>query len=101
MCFYRPKCFVWLLSGVLQNLGTIQCSNLCTEIVEYTAPDEVAVCNLASIAVNMFVKADKTYDFQKLHHVAKVRYVLCLVLSFVFHVVFLSTIQKKGLFFAC
>jgi len=55
-----------------QNLGTIKCSNLCTEIVEYSAPDEVAVCNLASIAVNMFVKADKTYDFEKLKFVAKV-----------------------------
>merc|ERR1712183_797799 len=54
------------------NLGTIKCSNLCTEIVEYSAPDEVAVCNLASIAVNMFVKPDKTYDFEKLKHVAKV-----------------------------
>merc|ERR1719512_528551 len=55
-----------------QNLGTIKCSNLCTEIVEYSAPDEVAVCNLASIAVNMFVKPDKTYDFAKLKMVSKV-----------------------------
>merc|ERR1712079_403958 len=55
-----------------QNLGTIKCSNLCTEIVEYSAPDEVAVCNLASIAVNMYVKSDKTYDFERLKHVAKV-----------------------------
>jgi ribonucleoside-diphosphate reductase subunit M1 len=55
-----------------QNLGTIKCSNLCTEIVEYSAPDEVAVCNLASIAVNMFVNSDKTYDFEKLKKVAKV-----------------------------
>ncbi|CAB4067384.1 RRM1 [Lepeophtheirus salmonis] len=39
-----------------KNLGTIKCSNLCTEIVEYSSPDEVAVCNLASIAVNQFVK---------------------------------------------
>eukprot|EP01133_Synstelium_polycarpum_P010569 gene10569-12295_t len=38
-----------------QNLGTIQCSNLCTEIVQYTSPDEVAVCNLASIALPKFV----------------------------------------------
>uniref|UniRef100_A0A672K0D8 Ribonucleotide reductase M1 polypeptide n=1 Tax=Sinocyclocheilus grahami TaxID=75366 RepID=A0A672K0D8_SINGR len=38
-----------------QNLGTIKCSNLCTEIVEYTSKDEVAVCNLASIALNMYV----------------------------------------------
>lgn len=55
-----------------QNLGTIKCSNLCTEIVEYSAPDEVAVCNLASIAVNQFVRPDKTYDFQKLKDVTKV-----------------------------
>jgi len=55
-----------------QNLGTIKCSNLCTEIVEYSAPDEVAVCNLASIAVNMFVKPDKTYDFEGLKRVANV-----------------------------
>merc|ERR1719430_1431359 len=56
-----------------QNLGTIKCSNLCTEIVEYSAPDEVAVCNLASIAVNMFVnQQDETYDFEKLKKVAKV-----------------------------
>jgi len=55
-----------------QNLGTIKCSNLCTEIVEYSAPDEVAVCNLASIAVNMYVKPDKTFDFDRLKHVAKV-----------------------------
>jgi len=39
-----------------QNLGTIRCSNLCTEIFEYTSPDEVAVCNLASIALPMYVK---------------------------------------------
>lgn len=58
-----------------QNLGTIRCSNLCTEIVEYSSPDEVAVCNLASIAVNMFAdtsKAKPTYDFEKLRQVAKV-----------------------------
>lgn len=34
-----------------QNLGTIKCSNLCTEIIEYTSPEESAVCNLASIAL--------------------------------------------------
>lgn len=54
-----------------QNVGTIKCSNLCTEIVEYSSKDEVAVCNLASIALNMFVKQDKTYDFDKLKEVAK------------------------------
>lgn len=55
-----------------QNLGTIKCSNLCTEIVEYSSPDEVAVCNLASIALNMYVKSDGTYDFDKLKEVTKV-----------------------------
>lgn len=56
-----------------KNLGTIKSSNLCTEIVEYTSPDEIAVCNLASIAVNMFVSADrKTFDFQKLKEITKV-----------------------------
>merc|ERR1711953_1662796 len=55
-----------------QNLGTIKCSNLCTEIVEYSAPDETAVCNLASIAVNMFVKSSETFDFDKLKMVSKV-----------------------------
>lgn len=39
-----------------QNLGTIKCSNLCTEIIEYTSPDETAVCNLASIALPRFVR---------------------------------------------
>jgi len=56
-----------------KNLGTIKCSNLCTEIIEYSAPDEVAVCNLASIALPTFIdQATKTYDFNKLHEVAKV-----------------------------
>ncbi|KAG9009497.1 ribonucleoside reductase large subunit Cdc22 [Tulasnella sp. JGI-2019a] len=54
------------------NLGTIKSSNLCTEIIEYSAPDEVAVCNLASIALPSFITADKQYDFQKLHAVTKV-----------------------------
>jgi ribonucleoside-diphosphate reductase alpha chain len=52
-----------------QNLGTIKSSNLCTEIIEYTSEDEVAVCNLASIALNKFVKDDKTFDFAKLEEV--------------------------------
>lgn len=55
-----------------QNVGTIKCSNLCTEIVEYSAPDEIAVCNLASIALNMFVTPQKTYDFKKLKDVTKI-----------------------------
>ena len=55
-----------------KNLGTIKSSNLCTEIIEYTSPDEVAVCNLASIALNKFVKDDLTYDHQKLYEITKV-----------------------------
>lgn len=56
-----------------KNLGTIKSSNLCTEIIEYTAPDEVAVCNLASISLPKFVDEDKkAFDFQKLHEVTKV-----------------------------
>ena len=54
-----------------QNLGTIHCSNLCTEIIEYTSPDEVAVCNLASIALSSFVNGE-IFDFQKLYEVTKV-----------------------------
>merc|ERR1712178_225740 len=55
-----------------KNLGTIKCSNLCTEIVEYTSPDEVAVCNLASIALSAFACRDQPYDFQGLYNVTKV-----------------------------
>jgi len=56
-----------------QNLGTIHCSNLCTEIVEYTSPDEVAVCNLASIALPAFVRDEgEAYDFEELYRVTKV-----------------------------
>ncbi|KAJ1670658.1 ribonucleotide-diphosphate reductase subunit rnr1, partial [Spiromyces aspiralis] len=55
-----------------QNLGTIKCSNLCTEIVEYSSPDEVAVCNLASICLPAFVKSKHEYDFQALHDITKV-----------------------------
>ena len=53
-----------------KNLGTIRSSNLCTEILEYTSPDEVAVCNLASIALPMFVK-DGEFDHKALHKVTK------------------------------
>jgi ribonucleoside-diphosphate reductase subunit M1 len=64
-----------------QNLGTIRSSNLCTEIVEYTSPDEVAVCNLASVNLAAFVEETSVkaagnkapaYDFQKLYEVTKV-----------------------------
>ncbi len=51
-----------------QNLGTIKSSNLCTEIMEYTSPDEVAVCNLASLALPRFV-IDGKFDFEKLYEV--------------------------------
>ena len=59
-----------------QNLGTIKCSNLCTEIVEYTSPDEIAVCNLASISLSKLVTpADidglgGSFDFHKLKDIA-------------------------------
>lgn len=52
-----------------QNLGTIKSSNLCTEIMEYTAPDEVAVCNLASLALPKFVTEEGTFDHDKLFEV--------------------------------
>lgn len=54
-----------------QNLGTIKSSNLCTEIIEYTAPDEVAVCNLASLALPRFV-IDGQFDHQRLYDVTVV-----------------------------
>jgi ribonucleoside-diphosphate reductase alpha subunit len=56
-----------------QHLGTIKCSNLCTEIIEYTSADEIAVCNLASIALPKCVKVSegKSYfDFHKLLHLS-------------------------------
>ena len=54
-----------------KNLGTIRSSNLCTEIMEYTSKDEVAVCNLASIALSKFVINGK-FDHQKLYEITKV-----------------------------
>lgn len=53
-----------------KNLGTIRSSNLCTEILEYTSPDEIAVCNLASISLPMFVENGK-FDHQNLYNVTK------------------------------
>ena len=56
-----------------KNLGTIRNSNLCTEIIEYSAPDEVAVCNLASLALPTFVNASRgEYDFGKLHEITQI-----------------------------
>ena len=53
-----------------QNLGTIRSSNLCTEIMEFTSPDEIAVCNLASIALPMFIK-NGAFDHKELFRVTK------------------------------
>ena len=52
-----------------KNLGTIRSSNLCTEIMEYTAPDEVAVCNLASIALPQFITEDGKMDHKLLYDI--------------------------------
>ena len=53
-------------------MGTIKSSNLCTEIIEYTSPDEVAVCNLASINLQKLVKADRTFDYDMLLEVTEI-----------------------------
>lgn len=56
-----------------KNLGTIRSSNLCTEIMEYTSKDEVAVCNLASISLPKFVDARRgEFDYQKLFEITRV-----------------------------
>ena len=55
-----------------KNLGTIKSSNLCTEIIEYTSPDEVAVCNLASIALPKFVTEEGTFDHKTLYDITYV-----------------------------
>ncbi|CCF56435.1 hypothetical protein KAFR_0B01360 [Kazachstania africana CBS 2517] len=60
-----------------KNLGTIKSSNLCCEILEYSNPEETAVCNLASICLPTFIEYSEdnktsTYNFDKLHSVAKV-----------------------------
>ncbi len=55
-----------------KNLGTIKSSNLCTEIIEYTSPDEVAVCNLASIALPKFVTEEGKFDHQRLFEITRV-----------------------------
>lgn len=58
-----------------QNLGVIKSSNLCCEIVEYSSPEETAVCNLASVALPAFVESDDKncwYNFEKLHEITKV-----------------------------
>uniref|UniRef100_A0A914YU72 Ribonucleotide reductase large subunit domain-containing protein n=1 Tax=Panagrolaimus superbus TaxID=310955 RepID=A0A914YU72_9BILA len=55
-----------------QHLGTIKNSNLCTEIVEYTSSDEIAVCGNASIALPRFVDANGNFDYAKLNKIAKI-----------------------------
>ncbi|AYV76866.1 MAG: ribonucleoside diphosphate reductase large subunit [Barrevirus sp.] len=56
------------------NLGTIQCSNLCSEIAQYTSDDEIAICNLSSICLPRFIVKDQTgklsYDFKQLEYIA-------------------------------
>lgn len=54
-----------------KNVGVIKSSNLCTEIMEYTSPDEIAVCNLASVALPRFVRPDRTFDHERLHDIVK------------------------------
>tara|TARA_R110002072_G_scaffold157128_3_gene307622 strand:- start:2361 stop:4616 length:2256 start_codon:yes stop_codon:yes gene_type:complete len=55
-----------------KNLGVIKCSNLCTEIIEYTDKDETAVCNLGSIALPKFVNNDGSFDYNKLHAITRI-----------------------------
>ena len=55
-----------------QNLGTIKSSNLCTEIIEYTSPNEVAVCNLASISLPAFITKEGVFDYEDLIKITKV-----------------------------
>lgn len=56
-----------------KNLGTITCSNLCTEIIQFTSEHEIAVCNLASVALGSFVDTRlRTYDFEHLRRVVHV-----------------------------
>ena len=55
-----------------RNLGTIKCSNLCSEIIEYTSGDEIAVCNLASVSLPACVLDDGTFDFEELARVTKI-----------------------------
>ena len=56
-----------------KNLGTIKSSNLCTEIIEHTNPEETAVCNLASIALPKYVDVKtKTFDYKELHRITKI-----------------------------
>ena len=76
-----------------QNLGTIKCSNLCSEIIEYTAPDEVAVCTLGSISLPAFVDADTaTFEFRGLW---KATHVLAKNLDRVIDITFYAVPEAK------
>ena len=55
-----------------QNIGTIKSSNLCSEILQFTSPSEIAVCNLASIALPKFIEEDGSYNFEQLAEIAGV-----------------------------
>ena len=66
---YKDSCN---LKSNQKNLGVIKSSNLCTEIVEYSSPEETAVCNLASIALSKFVSKDKSFNYDALHTVTKI-----------------------------
>lgn len=74
-----------------QNLGTIKSSNLCTEIIEYSSPEETAVCNLASLALPTYIKEGK-FDFKKLYDVVKV---VAFNLNRVIEVNFYPTIEAR------
>ena len=63
-CFNEPKRHVGIFNGII--------TSQCTEIIEYSDDKETAVCNLASIGLPMFVKEDKTFDFDKLEEVTKI-----------------------------
>ncbi len=77
-----------------KNLGTIKSSNLCTEIIEYTAPDEVAVCNLASLALPKFVNEETgKYDFETLYNVT---YVATMNLNKVIDVNYYPVVEAKN-----
>lgn len=76
-----------------KNLGTIKSSNLCCEIMEYSDENETAVCNLASIALPMFVNEEtKEFNYDKLHEVSKV---VCNNLNRVIDVNFYPTEKTK------
>jgi len=66
---YKDKCNE---KSNQKNLGIIKSSNLCTEIVEYTSKDEIAVCNLASISLSKLVNNDKSFNYEKLHQITKI-----------------------------